>query len=77
VDVRAAWSNEPLVFTPWPAEPDTLSYYVGVPLGLDLQVEALEKRAVPFSADLLCRDKRSESRVVIENQLEQTDHRHF
>jgi hypothetical protein len=77
VDVRAAWSNEPLVFTPWLAEPDNLSYYIGVPLGLDLELVALEKRVGPFSADIVCRDKRSASLVVIENQLEQTDHRHL
>jgi hypothetical protein len=77
MDVRVAWSNEPLVFTPWLAEPDNLSYYVGLPLGLELELLGLEKRVGPFSADILCRDKRTKSLVVIENQLEQTDHRHL
>jgi hypothetical protein len=38
---------------------------------------ASEKNVGPFSADLLCKDLSTESHVLIENQLEKTDHTHL
>jgi len=77
VDLRLAWSNEAFGFTPWLAEPDNLSFYIGEPLGLDLEVAGREHRVGPYWADILCSDKRSGFRVVIENQLERADHSHL
>ena len=46
-------------------------------VGLDLEVEGVEERVGPFSADILCKDTASGQRVLIENQLERTDHTHL
>ena len=44
---------------------------------MNLEFEAQEKDVGPFSADILCRDADDKSWVLIENQLERTDHTHL
>lgn len=46
-------------------------------LGIELEVEAQEKPVGPFSADILCKDTVNNLWVLIENQLERTDHTHL
>ena len=46
-------------------------------LGLELEVEAQEKNVGPFRADILCRELSTDAYVLIENQLEKTDHKHL
>ena len=46
-------------------------------LGIDLEVEAQERAVGPFRADILCKDIGTNHWVLIENQLERTDHRHL
>ena len=52
---------------------------LGEATGLDLELEAQEKNVGPFRADILCKEKDSptEHWVLIENQLERTDHSHL
>ena len=77
VDLREVWTSEDRHFTPWLAEPENLEL-LGEALGIDLVLEAQEKDVGPFRADLLCKNTAEEdSWVVIENQLEKTDHRHL
>ncbi len=44
---------------------------------MELEVEAQEKNVGPFRADILCKDTDSGSWVLVENQLERTDHIHL
>jgi len=78
VDVRHAWPNEAAHFTPWLASPDGLELLQDA-LGMDLEVEAIEQFIGPFRADILAKrtDTPDEHWVLIENQLEKTDHRHL
>jgi hypothetical protein len=46
-------------------------------LDLELAVEGKEVPVGPYSADILARDLTTDSLVVIENQLEKTNHDHF
>ena len=74
VDLRQAWPHEARSFTPWLSENiDMLSSVIGIPLELEGQEVAVEQ----FSADILARNPRDDSRVLIENQLEQSDHGHI
>lgn len=76
VELREYWKNESQEFTPWLATPDNIAL-LGETIGLDLQVEAQEKEVGPFRADILCKDVDSNTWVLIENQLEPTDHNHL
>jgi hypothetical protein len=76
VDLRKAWPNEAENFTPWLAEEENLAN-LGEILGLGLQLEAVEKEVGPFSADILAKDVYSGKWVLIENQIESTDHKHL
>ena len=76
VDLREVWTSESGDFTPWLALQENLAI-LGDTLGLDLELEAQEKAVGPFRADILCRDIGSAAWVLIENQLERTDHGHL
>ena len=72
VDLRTIWGDESRDFTPWLAEHlDQL----GEALGLDLQLIESEAGVGPFAVDILA--EADEATVVIENQLERTDHSHL
>lgn len=75
-DLRTAWDNEATSFTPWLARPENLAM-LGEVLGMDLELEAKERAVGPFKADLLCRNVEDDHWVLIENQLERTDHGHL
>ena len=75
VPLRDIWKSEPTNFTPWLAEPENLSL-LGETLGIELERKATEHSIGSFSADIVCVDTANDSNVVIENQLEDTDHLH-
>ncbi|QIG79644.1 DUF4268 domain-containing protein [Stakelama tenebrarum] len=76
VDLRTIWLSESSDFTPWLAKAENLSI-LGETIGIELELEAQEKYVGPFRADILCKDSDNDSWVLIENQLERTDHNHL
>lgn len=76
VDVRSYWESEPKDFTPWLAQADNLEL-LGDTIGLELELEEQEKSVGPYRADILCKDTATDTWVLIENQLEKTDHTHL
>ena len=74
VDLRQVWPNEADHFTPWLAKNIAK---LGDALGVALEVEEREASVGSFSLDLLARDIENNRTVVIENQLETTDHTHL
>src|SRR6266581_8415901 len=76
VDLREVWTSESSGFTPWLAEAENLKL-LGESIGIDLECEAQEKEVGPFRADILCKDTATDNWVLIENQLERTDHGHL
>jgi hypothetical protein len=76
IDLRDVWSSESSHFTPWLAREENL-LTLGEALGLELEFEAQEKAVGPFRADILCKDIGTGAWVLIENQLERTDHAHL
>jgi hypothetical protein len=79
VDLRATWPDEARDFTPWLAEPDNIALLADfLGLGSDgLEVETVERFVGPYRADILARETRDGRWVLIENQLERTDHNHL
>jgi hypothetical protein len=76
VNLRAMWSNETQKLTPWLAAPENIDA-LGEALGLELEVENTEVAVGPYSADILAKDTGTDTYVVIENQLEKTNHDHL
>lgn len=76
VDLRTIWQNEASNFTPWLAQEENLAL-LGDTIGLELELEAVEKFVGPFRADIVCKDTLTDAWVLIENQLESTDHNHL
>lgn len=75
VPLREAWKHEAGEFTPWLAQPENLERLADE-LGLsELSCVATEHRIGDFKLDMLCND--GTDHVIIENQLEETDHKHL
>jgi hypothetical protein len=76
VELRQAWLSEATDFTPWLARPENITL-LGEASGVDLDVQGTEQYVGPFRADVFCKDMRTDTNVLIENQLERTDHTHL
>jgi hypothetical protein len=73
VDLREVWPNEASSFTPWlESNPQEL----GQILGMDLEF-VREKPIGRFSLDLFGTDLTTGRRVIVENQLEVSNHTHL
>ncbi len=74
VHLRDAWPDEARDFTPWLAKNiDRLAKT----LGLDLDPPEMEVAVEQYSADIVTSESGTDNRVLIENQLERSDHRHL
>ena len=76
LDLRTYWRREATDFTPWLAEEENIQL-LSETIGIELEVQSQEKSVGPFSADILCKDTINDHYVLIENQLERTDHTHL
>ena len=74
VELREAWPHEANDFTPWLAEHIT---ELGDALGLEIELQEQEASVGSFSLDLLARESVTDRTVIIENQLEPTNHDHL
>lgn len=71
---RTVWLNEARDFTPWLlANGERL----GEALGIELELTAAEHPVGTFSLDLVGRDLTNDAILIVENQLEGTDHSHL
>ena len=76
IDLRQIWKHEALDFTKWLATKENLSLLsdeIGIEISL-LQTEASVGR---FHVDILAEEENTGRKIVIENQLEQTNHDHL
>jgi hypothetical protein len=74
VPARKVWPHEALHFTPWLlSNVDVLSDL----LGMDLVLEEAEHPVGGFSLDLIGYDQATSEPVIVENQLEPSDHTHL
>jgi len=76
VELRSVWPHEAHDFAPWLAEPASLAALSSV-LGLELELSGQEVAVGPYAADIVCKDTLSNTLVLIENQLDKTDHSHL
>lgn len=73
-NLRNHWDDEQKDFTPWLS--DNIHYLENA-LGLNLEVIDVERNIGRYSLDLLVKDTNSNRDVVVENQLENSDHKHL
>jgi len=76
VEIRAFWEDEARDFTPWLAGEQNLALLSSA-IGIDVELQGTEVPVGPYKADIVARDSSSDSRVVIENQIEKTNHEHL
>lgn len=76
VELREAWKHEANDFTKWLAQEENLSLLADS-LGFDLTLVQVEAQVGDFCADILAEEDNTGRKIIIENQLEMTDHRHL
>lgn len=75
-DIRKVWAHEQYNFSSWLADSDSIQE-LGDVLGLSLTNVETEKFVGSFRCDILCKDEATGKVVLIENQLEPTNHDHL
>ena len=73
-DLRSVWPHEALNFTPWVAENVDL---LADAVGLDITVDETESSVGDFNVDIYASETGTDRKIIIENQLEDTDHDHL
>ncbi len=76
VSLRDIWPNEQYDFSTWLAAPENLEYLSSI-LHLSLTDVATEKPVGNFRCDIFCKDETTGKSVLIENELEESDHKHL
>ena len=76
VDIRELWKHEQYDFSNWLAEPENIAYLNDI-LGLTLVDVDKEKYVGSYRCDIVAKDETSDITVIIENQLEASNHDHL
>ncbi|HYH14521.1 MAG TPA: DUF4268 domain-containing protein [Flavisolibacter sp.] len=75
-DVRNVWKHEAHDFTQWLAKEENLEL-LGEEVGIDISLIATEAFAGKYKVDILAEEEATNRKIIIENQLEFTDHKHL
>lgn len=75
-DLRTVWPHEALDFTPWLADNDNLSILADT-LGIEMSAEETEAAVGDFNVDIVATEIGTGKKIIIENQLEDTNHDHL
>jgi len=76
VDLREHWKHEALDFTRWLAEPSNIEL-LSDEVGIGIQVKQTEASVGRFNVDILAEEENTGRMIIIENQLDMTDHAHL
>ena len=76
VDIRSVWAHEQYDFSKWLAEEENIQT-LGDTLNLSLTDVNTEQFVGSYRCDIICKDELTGKSVLIENQLEQTNHDHL
>ena len=76
VDIRTVWAHEQYDFSKWLSEESNIAL-LSETLNLSLTDVNTEQLVGSFRCDIICKDELTNKTVLIENQLEQTNHDHL
>ena len=76
VDVRELWKHEQYDFSEWLAKEENIEYLNDI-IGLTLTEVDKEVYVGPYRCDIVAKDETSGITVIVENQLEGTNHDHL
>jgi len=76
VELREGWRHEANDFTKWLAQEENLRL-LGDEIGFDLKLVQIEANVGSFNVDILAEEENTGHKIIIENQLEITNHDHL
>ena len=76
IELREVWRHEALDFTRWLAKKENIAL-LSKEIGIDIEVIETEMSVGRYNVDIYARDTESNKKIVIENQLENTNHDHL
>lgn len=76
VDLRKVWNHEAYDFTQWLAEEENIEL-LGNEIGIEIVPLETEASVGRFQVDVLAEEANTGRNIIIENQLERTDHQHL
>lgn len=76
VELRDVWPHEALDFTKWLSEEPTLAM-LSLAVGIELELIEAESSMGSFNVDIYAQEAGTGRKVIIENQLEDTNHDHL
>lgn len=75
-NLRSIWANEEKDFTPWLAKEQNMKILSDA-LGISIKTTKTEARVGKYELDILAIDEDTNENIIIENQLETSDHEHL
>jgi len=76
VELRDVWGHEAIDFTNWLAQKENLDV-LSEEVGVDIKLIKTEASVGKFNVDILAEEETSGRKIIIENQLEDTNHDHL
>ncbi len=76
IELREGWKHEANDFTKWLAQEENLAL-LGDEIGFDIKLIQTEAKVGSFNVDILAEEENTGNKVIIENQLEVSDHDHL
>lgn len=75
-DLRTVWPHEASDFTPWLSQDDNIGILSDA-VGIEITVDETESSVGDFNVDIFASETGTERKVIIENQLEDSNHDHL
>jgi hypothetical protein len=76
IELREVWGHEALGFTRWLAQEENLAL-LSDEIGVEIKLVQTEANVGRFNVDILAEESGSGRKIIIENQLEDTNHDHL
>ena len=76
IDLRDVWGHETSDFTNWLSQDENLKL-LSDEIGIEIKLIQTEANVGKFSVDILAEEENSKRKIIIENQLEDTNHDHL